>query len=461
MKKVKSFVIILALCTLTACGRKEVDYSVDDSQDSSSGYSDISMETISEKIGVEEQWEEVIDEGKLKKVYADVVVPEVTGMKVVDVEPVDYPADPEAKEQFIRSITDGTIYYNYWKKEDYDWHIATVQEELDYLEAEGGDDTYYDSRYEYLGYLEAERENAPESYIPAEDFKNNGYYLEYNEMLYTIEFIEYSNTDYKSIEFGLWDNADLVDMENINLYLYDVPMVEGDENRCTMTAEEAKSEAQEFINSLNVGVFSCVDTMALKYSIYTNSNRYEVVMTDTTEQIEYLDGYTFRFVRSIDGINVDGNYYLNGNIYSSQVIETLDDTTINYGWAPESSMEEIFIRVNDKGIVAMTYHSPMEITGVNAENVKLLAFDEVKSSIAYVIDEKTYYEYTSFKYLELTYFLYHDKEEDKHCIIPVWRLTDKTMDLILRNNEKFSYVVINAMDGSVINVGEQICRVFE
>ncbi|MBQ8412493.1 MAG: hypothetical protein IJX12_02665, partial [Lachnospiraceae bacterium] len=153
--------------------------------------------------------------------------------------------------------------------------------------------------------------------------------------------------------------------------------------------------------------------------------------------------------------------YLNGNIYSSQVIETLDDTTINYGWAPESSMEEIFIRVNDKGIVAMTYHSPMEITGVNAENVKLLAFDEVKSSIAYVIDEKTYYEYTSFKYLELTYFLYHDKEEDKHCIIPVWRLTDKTMDLILRNNEKFSYVVINAMDGSVINVGEQICRVFE
>ena len=458
MRKIRSLIYILVLLAISGCGRKEVDYSVDDTAENSGGYSDISMDKISEKIGVEELWEETINADDLKKVYAEVIVPDVTGMKVVDMEAVKYFDSPEDKERFIRSLTSGDIYWygnDYRIKEDYDWDIASVQALIDYFEAEGGySDDEYDSLVDALTILEEERENAPEDYVSAENFEENDYIIEYNGIDYWITFSDYTDRT-ESIYIQPKDYTDFVDKENFNLIFDDVVITSSDENRCLMTEEEARQEALDFINNLNIGEFSCVDTKALKYTMYTNSNSQEHIITPSTEQIEYYDGYTFRFLRSIDGINVDGNYYRFSDTYLNQIIVEEVDDIANYLWFPKDCMEEITIRVNDKGIVNMEYCSPMHITSINAENVNLLSFDKVKAALAYEIDSKDYYGYKTFRYLELTYFNYYDKELNKNCIIPVWRLTDKSFNSMV-GEEEFSYVMINAMDGSVINVGEQI-----
>ena len=238
MRKIRSLIYILVLLAISGCGRKEVDYSVDNTAENSGGYSDISMDKISEKIGVEELWEETINADDLKKVYAEVIVPDVTGMKVVDMEAVKYFDSPEDKERFIRSLTSGDIYWygnDYRIKEDYDWDIASVQALIDYFEAEGGySDDEYDSLVDALTILEEERENAPEDYVSAENFEENDYIIEYNGIDYWITFSDYTDRT-ESIYIQPKDYTDFVDKENFNLIFDDVVITSSDENRCLMT----------------------------------------------------------------------------------------------------------------------------------------------------------------------------------------------------------------------------------
>lgn len=410
MKRVRTLIYILVLLTFTGCGRKEVDYNVDDSQDNTGGSSDMSMDTISEEIGAEERWEEIIDEAVLKKVYAEVIIPETTGMKVIDVKQANYMRDSSAKENFINNITDGEVYC--------------------FLDDE---DTSLD-------------------YMISESFEENSYILDYNDIKYAISFSGNSERS-ERIYFEPLNMEDLIEMENVNIGLYDESISSEQENKCSLRVEDAEEIAREFICDLDVGEFSCVDAKALKYIIYTNSNENGVVMTPDTECIEYYDGYTFRFVRSIDGVCVDGNYYgMSGN-YSEQLYEAIAASN-HYNAISEKCMEEIIIRVNDLGIVSMMYYSPMNIISVKAEDANLLSFDNVKASVAYEIEENESYKGICFTHMELTYFNYYDKELGNNCIIPVWRLTDKSMDVIF-DDGTFSYIVVNALDGSVINVGEQ------
>lgn len=440
------------MLSLTGCGKDKVDYVTETNTPTDGIATNISTGTLEEQIGAENVWEEDIDVDKGKKICAEVVIPDATGMKVVNLERVSF--DAEFKENFMNCLTDGPVY-----KYDYEYlPKADIQENIDYykgiianLEEQGyepynEDDEYY-HWYRALKAEEELLEQAPEDYVLADDYSGYTYLFENDGVEYIVNFIGDVSTMDRWIVLDVKNPEETIDESNYTGVFYQTTgdyttMDEEDinTNRCDITEEEAKKAALDFVSCLELGEFKIVGTEMM--SVYCT-------LEDGSAETFYY-GYSFKLYRAIDDIEVDGNDYINSPVTDEQYRESLTDS---YNAAScNMCFEEIKIDVTDKGVVRMTYMSPHRYKETVAENVNLQSFDSVKSVAIEEISAKSYYEYDTMRRMELGYYNYWDEDTENTVVIPVWKLTT---DISGNCTPSDSYVLINAMDGSVINVGKQ------
>ncbi len=453
MKQLIKFTILcIYVLSLTGCGKDKVDYVTESNTPTDGISTNISTGTLEEQIGAEDVWEEDIDIAKGKKICAEVVIPDASGMKVVNLERVSF--DAEFKESFMNCLTDGPVYkydYEYLPKEVIQKNIDEIKELIADLEEQGYDPYNEESEY-YVWYLtlEAEEElleQAPEDYVLADDYSGYTYLFENDDVEYTVNFMGDGSTLDRWIILDVKNPEETIDESNYTGVFYettgDYTSMDDDDiniNRCDITEEEAKKMALDFVSSMELGEFKIVGTEMM--SVYCT-------LEDGSAETFYY-GYSFKLYRAIDDIEVDGNDYINSPVTHEQYRESLTDG-YNRAYC-YMCFEEIKIDVTDKGVVRMTYMSPHKYKETVAENVNLQSFDSIKSVAVEEISAKSYYEYDTMRCMELGYYNYWDEDTENTVVIPVWKLTTYDIGDCTPSD---SYVLINAMDGSVINVGKQ------
>ncbi|MBE5943542.1 MAG: hypothetical protein E7258_01345 [Lachnospiraceae bacterium] len=455
MKRLKKAIFCISITMLlTGCGKDKVEYVTETNTPSDSVSTDISMDSVADKIGFDEElWEETVDDSTVKKICAGITMPDVSGMKVIDVEMLNHSENPELKENVLKAFAEGEIYRldeGYIPKSCYQGAVDSYQAIID---ANGNniDEEYLDYGNELLEIYN----QAPDDYVLADNYEPNEYRIDHAglNMVVTFEHSEEHNTN--EILFLIEYTDDLVDKqdENVTVEFGNGGQYLTDDNRCTMSVEEAQQKAEEFVEKFNAGDFVVVGIEQIAVYLY-HGDVYTVPES-------YNDGYIFYFYRDIDGVAVDGNMYDNEDARRQAV-----ESTGSYNTTPIRSMEQITVFVNDKGVFGARYSSPLEIKEVVSENVNLLDYENVKTVVVQEMLKNEYHNYVTFRYMELTYFLWYDKENNKYTIIPAWRISDDSPQNMLYKSDYFGNVeghaiVVNAMDGSIINVGEQTISFYE
>lgn len=497
------YICIVTLC-LTGCGKDKVEY-VDETQNIQATAGDASIEDIKTKLSVEDYWEEIVDLENGKKIEANITVPDTSGMKVVTATQKFY--GPEDREQLLNAIADGNVY-----KYDYDFlpkgNIYPIMEEyraaLDVNEEAGAYEpgtVHYDNggyytveyddleeEYEKLAEYEKDYEAASENLLVADDYGNHVYRFDYNGLDFLMTFYDYEYNakrycapfepdekimsefkyeyaDLQTIEMTLFDSRDILGDDSYQSINMNLGNIKPDaENKCTISVENAQSMAEDMVEAMDVGDFKIVRSYPLHLSCYI----------DEVNSDSIYNGHVFYFYREIDDVTVDGNMYeyldytraeqlcmeeyISTHYTEEEYNERMENDGIGIGAdiLPACCFEEIIICVNDNGIIYMKYDAPKEITSVLAEDVSMVSFDGIKSSVKDEMLASEVYDYRKFRYMELTYFPLRNKDDiNSYSIVPAWRLSST------EPIDSKDYIVINAMDGSIINVGAHRWNIFD
>lgn len=495
-KRISTICLIIMLTILVGCGKDKVDY-VTEAKNSEDSNTDISLTNLKDKLEVEDYWEETVDSTKGKKVEAYVSVPDVTGMKVVTATQKFY--GPEDREKLLNAITDSAIYkydYEFLPKGD---KFTTLEEYRAKLEEKESSGVYNETTYSYYdngGYVVAEEDEekdyellaeyekdyaaAPDSLVVADDYEGNIYRFARNDLEFvmtfydyeyeaekycipfdsdeeTLERFKYEYADLQTIEMTLFDSKDMLGDDSYQSIEMNLQNIKPDaENKCIISVEDAQTMAEAMVEDMDVGDFKMVKTYPLHLSC----------VIDEYNSDSVYNGYVFYFYRQIDGVSVDGNMYeyldsvraqqlcmeeyISIHYTEEEYNERMENDSIGFGTGlfPACCFEEIIICVNDNGIIYMKYNAPKEITSVLAEDVNMVSFEGIKGSVKDEMLASDVYDYRTFRYMELTYFpLRNEDDINSYSIVPAWRLSST------EPTDANDYIVINAMDGSMIDVG--------
>ncbi len=458
MKVYKGILIVVCLICLVGCGKKDLQY-VDSTPTDSV---DNTKKDVVSEINVDEKWEEKIDVNGSIKINVEPKVPDVLSMKVIDVEKKEYKSNPKNKEEFLETLTVEPMYKydeEYWSKEEWEkqaegyYEYAQIWRDDESSQMQENYDYYIDLYNQAI----IESQTAEDDYVLVDDYLNNRYKIKFDDKEYIVTFSDEEEQQAYSLNVGvdvirmeLWDKSVLIDdSECVEKSIYVTTVedyVEPSMNECNMTEEEAGKVALDFIDVLDVGDFQITRTKPLQYSGSKGLN----------DVISGIDGYVFYLTRDIENLPLDGNVYTENLLSNSQAIQGLAND-VSYEVRYKAFFEEIVIGVNDEGIVFMDYYSPYEIKEIITDDVNFLSFDNVKKVICEELtNNMEIYYYAQFNTMELTYFpIQNEDDENKVVIIPVWKLTDNELGTIN------SYVIVNAIDGSIINVGKQVFDIYE
>ena len=492
MKKryyVFAFTCIFAIA-LCACGKKEVKYQPDsqatqsDAEDEEGGNK---LEGgLAKSLGVEETIVESIttDEGETIKIYGDVKVPDIDGLNVYEATKKSFD-DMEVRKSIVEKVSDdGKIYSA--KEEQLPAYILTRRAEdakinMQMWEKLMQEDPDY--KDDYQRYLQEEKENyekyqslaakAGDEFVEAtyEDWKEaeaiqyteenynymetwviilrdgNPWYLrvdEYDGMTMTaVDYRDYfpeKANDYTAIEGGVFKNG-------IGKKV--------DENTQTAYVDPAN----EFVQSLEIGEFT-------SQGLVSDASFYGITEEKGRQEPEGLGDCGARIVafsRDLDGMLMDSDSYWGMITY-----ENAEEANNSYPVEKYLS-EEIIVCVGANGeILGMNLKGLVDTPSVQTQGVALLNFEQIKAAIFNQLqtnppsDANVTQEGGSIKYnplktygdLTLKYFRMPDEDnEDAFTILPVWALKAQTGD-------EYSSVslIINAMDGSVIDPGKVLYR---
>lgn len=432
-----------------SCQKKEVNY-VDEGIQTQSDASQVDMSTskLKDKLGVEEEWIEYIDKDKAIVISAEVNIPDVSSVKVIEASHNIY--TEEEKKLLMKCLTNESIYkypvsYEEMTKEQLKEHILYHEYHVEFLKYNQELANIYQAELDYLYELYSV---APDEYSVATDFSEGNFIIKYDNKDYVVRFLESDGSEeYTSrgdVSIYIENYADVY-AENPNsngvIYTNIVPQIEDvyylADNRCDISQDKAKELALDFIENIKLGKFEIIDTYPLSLK-GTNENY---------EHETWYDGYTFVMYRNIDGICIDG---VDWSEVSTHPGNDIDYTSgiMNY---PQYGYDKIFVCVNDDGIVQFDYSSPLRLGHVISDDVKILSYEKIQNAIRTEIINQSCYEYNSFKDLELVYFPIQDESDlGKYTIVPIWIL--KSYD----TNKIKSYVAVNAIDGSIIYINDQM-----
>ncbi len=222
----------------------------------------------------------------------------------------------------------------------------------------------------------------------------------------------------------------------------DIVLKEFSNEKLTISEEEAKETAQQFVTDMGLGehmmLYSC--------DKYNEIVMYEGYTEDKDEN--YRQEYILRYLRNIDGafINYSEKYKLNSN---------------ENGSSKKSWPQEILVlRVNDDGVVGVDYNAPLEIreTVVDKSNIK--DFSEIKDAFEKTVtmlyaSETDVERVVNINKVELGYALISEQDSyDTGLLVPVWDFYGEFNDSVDGNQlfgQKGDLVTINAIDASIIN----------
>lgn len=468
----------LTMASLTGCGEEEkVDYSIEGLEESEQPESEGGKTGLAQfeeeenwkdkwmvKIG-ETEWEgQIIDSMMEININAPITVPQVKEMSVIEVEEVEF--DAEWKSTVAENIFDeGQIYYwdvSHLPKNDLrERQNLLVREDEMLISADNS--LLYDAgdeiltRYANLQDAVDNIENAPDTYTTVEEYTVNEYIGTYEGRMYYLSFSEAAGNNWNNYRRMRQIVCMVRDLKEVCPEKYKEqenpvcsPWMRGAwiDNQCEISEEEALEKATEFAEQLG-----------LDYPVYSYSRPLlwgrppEYVTEESATGDWGIDGYVFYFDLGVDNLSFVGygaeeDYWRFG---------TKKDQNVLY-----SMNSQLQVYVTDQGVIRMVANNPMEITGVS-DGVELLPLDTIKGIMQGTMNEKWdvlslddegYI--TTADSMELIYFRVSDKENPgKYSYVPAWRLGNVTRDSALHQVTIRIPVLINAIDGSFINVDEE------
>lgn len=496
MSKEKLKKLIAAALMLTAgaviftgCGKENVDYNIGNGtatgsdsmaeKDSAGRGNAGESGEIRTKVNAPDSYEGEIPVGdsglKSINIKADKIeIPDVSTMSVI------YCDKAYGGEEFEKNIlekcfdTEKGLYIEdhlHLNKDDMDLQIEKYQKGYDAAMAAG--DTEYIERYSDA--LETYRNgahNVMSDRVPLTDYTDidtRSDILGYRgDELYSMTFDSGAdsvfgvNADMRIYPVQQIDNlrplADAQDVVGVSFYENSIEET-GVDNKSEMTAEEAQDIARDYFESIGVAdtmVSYCTD-MYWCYYDYKN----DIIA-------EEADGYVVSMKRTVNGAELY-NPYLNNIDYF--------DTSGDISYLLTNEAFKVYV-YDDRVIGA---NMTIGFNKIDEDsNVGLLTWDEIleaaKTGIPEYygsLDNKTGYLDITFDEVKLTYYRVNDTETDEngnevmkgYRLIPVWAFVctdpgknggDNFVGAGDRDMYPFQLVIINAMDGSVVNLAEEV-----
>ena len=501
MSKIKRGIIVAGLVTMgaalcTGCGKDKVDYNVENGtgsetatgsdslveKDTSSG-SNTSGESgeLRTKVNAPDSYEGEIPVGDSGlnsiTIKADKIeVPDTSTMSVIYCDRADGGAD------FKKNIVENTfdmdkgLYVEDHKhayKEDYDLQIESYQDEYDDAIAAGDDDyaqRVSDALEEYRN--EAQKLGIVSDRTPLTDYESidgRTDVLGYRgDDLYSLDFGEESSTFGIAVKMDVYPWQSTYNLRPIetDTRVATTSFMEGGneetgvENKSEITAEEAQAIAEDFFSDIGYSDIKLFYSSDLYWSYYDYKS--DLIA-------EEADGYSVNFVRTVNGIEVYNPYLWNIDYFASS---TGDYTAL-------MTNEGFRAYVYDGQVIGANMEIGMNKTDEES-NVSLLSWDEIleaaKTGIPEYygsLDRKTGYLDITFDEVKLTYYRVKVTEFDDdgneilkgYKIIPAWAFVctepGKNSDSSIvwlgdKDMYPFQLVVINAMDGSVVDLTHEI-----
>lgn len=456
----KLFATVLMLSVVLAgCGKKQIDYN---EEASDSDASSMTGEMLGEQLGVPElfTYETTMSDGSNIKVNANIFVPEVRNVKVINA--ANKEMNAEEKERIIGKLTNQEVYLAYGEylpKCAYETELENAELSLEsvkqYPESWGEMyDEAYASMEEAYENMKEMYDNAPEGWTQITDYSEHNYMFNYNGNDYLFEIISADMGTMNMLTMSPFDAAKQMNKEDKYRHIVGPSMNASGENECSLELDEAQEVASEFVKEIAEGEFVVVDSSPAGWAGMTGElGEYGGEVEDNI-----CDGYFFTFYRQLDGVIVDGTDY------SMQTPMVFDEATSTYvTYSRRYSLESIVVCVNDSGVVYFQYKNPYEITETVEDNAVMLSFDKIMEAIKQELNDNPHYDYsnitdstgdirykmiTSYNYLDLAYFLLKDSD-NSYVLVPVWRLMPS-------ENNTAGAVIVNAIDGSIINVNDEL-----
>lgn len=401
-------------------------------------------------------------------VDVDIFVPDAEQMSVVEVKELEI--DTAYKKQLTESIfRDGEIYYGdaeYLPKKE----LEKRREQCEYMRQSGSEDgTDWEKE---LAICEEALNTAGETYTPADGYDAAAYLGTYAGESYELSFLEYDMGEVpnpqkqyvrmrrrnpyvksddtrneegfvtccrcKEILFAVRDvyrfcPEEVKEVENLNYKALE--RYSAVENQCKLSEEEAREQAERFINELK-----------LEYSTYVYSEPLGWWNGKDTkrDEVDYVaDGYVFIFDAGIDSVS----FTRYGTQETDQYFSDKKKGSEEIRYSMKARLE---VYINDKGIIAMRAQNPIETIGVS-EEVEMLPIKVIQEIVKEQIELETSYFVRD--RMELIYLRIRDKEHEGYfSYVPVWRLED----VWFHDGDGYAIayanqLLINAIDGSVVN----------
>lgn len=471
----KCAAVILAGCMtaalLVGCSEEKVDYQL--GTEETNGGNAGSLTQFADEAKWSDEWNVPLAGGETLQlsVDANVVVPEVSAMSVVEVE--ETVVDAEYKKHFMSVMFDnGEIYYHdaaHHTKAEWEDEIAeleariAINEEIIHSQQGFNQDemasaeAWLDSLKEELQECRSYHQSAAEDYTPADSFDGCNEFIGHrDEVPYFVNFGMNDEGTVSVIRVECMDKlacgpSSLQEYDGVDIFGEQYRM-EDDVNECALSMEEAKQIADQFADGIGRSYQVCYQTEEVWWEAYNE------IEGDPLPQIVYEEDAIFGY-RFVYGTGVDGRAFAEygGMTVFDNFGAKVEDTWESVEEIPEGfydSKDRLSIVVTDAGVVDVTMDYPVTVTNVT-EQVELLPLDTVKGIMKNeVMEHADDYDFSQSKYyntLELIYFrLKNDDKKGSYSYVPVWCLSGKVAE---RRNHG---VLVNAIDGSVIYVEDEI-----
>ncbi len=456
---IKCTIIGLAGCLFfSGCAERNVDYNIDENTETESlQRGKAGVKQFADAAAWTEEWKETTSKGNevTLSIDAKVIAPTVDQMSVVEVKETIF--DEEFKESMVRRFFGNEeVYYNDIRN--------LTKKELTELRAE------YETLYEmYSGEgMEMEREiyqckmkecddaleNAKDTHTPAENFAVGSYWGNRAGVPYNLNFLEDQfHCSNKDIDFSPREVYQVCPqkfrkVENLTYEYWDLKSHGSlTENSCELSEEEAKKEAQSFVEHLGLG------DMCYEYS-------WPLVWGDGVKQSEWAaDGYVFQFGFGMDGMSFAE--FGTEEEYWQFMMKRKEKEEPHY-----SLNARMTVSVSEAGVIGARISNPVEVVHIS-EGVELLPFQDIQDIMKEQLNNHLgFFRFSfsrmnvnglvEFNEMELIYFRVRNKNEPEYySYIPAWRLADVVRDGRGKVDGIQNQVLINAIDGSVINFYEE------
>ncbi|MDE7063686.1 MAG: hypothetical protein K2O73_10675 [Lachnospiraceae bacterium] len=454
--------VLIAGCMaaiLGGCSDKKVDYGMDTQQANKEAAG--SLAQFADAGEWNDEWALEIEDGKVLNlvINAKITVPDTNTMSVVEVE--ELTVDADVKKRLLESFFGGTdIYYHdveHQTKEELEEQIALLEADVENLEesvanveelvgASSGTDIGLETMREELAEKKdllqecrTVRETASNDYTVAAEYDSCTEFTAFlNDAQYDIRFPETGEIQVIQIRPGdLFGGAStyvpgaLTELQGLDQVTCYTDTAEEGANSCSLSQEEAKKLADQFVQSNGISEYVLQETGDL---IWWGWNWEESEGNDR----RYVHGYSFVY-----GVGIDGSALLEPDydqwMYGDSELPLFAST--------------ISLYVTEDGIIAMDWDHPLTVQNITPQ-VELLPLEDIQNIMENEAKEHTdQYNFNDYRYsnaMDLIYFRVRDKEtEGSYSYIPAWRLSQK-------GEYCYHPIFINAIDGSVIYLQEEV-----